>query len=223
MILYPAIDLKGGRVVRLLRGDMDKATVFNDDPADQARKFAAAGASWIHVVDLDGAFAGKPKNAAAVDAILKAVQAKIQLGGGIRDRASINAWLDRGVERVVLGTAAVKNPELVKQACKEFPGRVALGIDARQGKVAVEGWAESSSISALDLARQIRERGRGGHHLHRYRTRRRARRRQSGGHGGTGAVRQNPGDRLGRHSLARRHSIAQGEGHSGRDTGTGAL
>ena len=155
MILYPAIDLKGGRVVRLLRGDMDKATVFNDDPADQARKFAAAGASWIHVVDLDGAFAGKPKNAVAVEAILKAVQAKIQLGGGIRDRVSINAWLDRGVERVVLGTAAVKNPELVKQACKEFPGRVALGIDARQGKVAVEGWAESSSISALDLARKF--------------------------------------------------------------------
>jgi phosphoribosylformimino-5-aminoimidazole carboxamide ribotide isomerase len=155
VILYPAIDLKGGRVVRLLRGDMDKATVFNDDPADQARKFAAAGASWIHVVDLDGAFAGKPKNAVAVEAILKAVQAKIQLGGGIRDRVSINAWLDRGVERVVLGTAAVKNPELVKQACKEFPGRVALGIDARQGKVAVEGWAESSSISALDLARKF--------------------------------------------------------------------
>ena len=155
MILYPAIDLKGGRVVRLLRGDMDKATVFNDDPADQARKFAAAGASWIHVVDLDGAFAGKPKNARAVEAILKAVQAKIQLGGGIRDRASIKAWLDQGVERVVLGTAAVKNPELVKQACKEFPGRVALGIDARQGKVAVEGWAESSSISVLDLARKF--------------------------------------------------------------------
>src|SRR5208282_5227654 len=129
------------------------------DPADQARKFAAAGAAWIHVVDLDGAFAGKPKNAAAVEAILKAVPAKIQLGGGIRDRAAIKAWLDQGVARVVLGTAAVKNPDLVKAACREFPGRVALGIDARQGKVAVEGWAESSSISALDLARRFADAG----------------------------------------------------------------
>ncbi len=159
MILYPAIDLKDGQCVRLVRGDMDQATVFNRDPADQARKFAAAGATWIHVVDLDGAFAGKPKNAAAVDAIVKAVHAKIQLGGGIRDRATIKAWLDKGVARVVLGTAAVKNPDLVKSACREFPGRVALGIDARQGKVAVEGWAESSSISALDLARRFADAG----------------------------------------------------------------
>jgi phosphoribosylformimino-5-aminoimidazole carboxamide ribotide isomerase len=155
VILYPAIDLKEGRVVRLLRGAMDQATVFNHDPADQARKFAAAGAQWIHVVDLDGAFAGKAKNAEAVEAILKSAQAKIQLGGGIRDRASIKAWLDNGVTRVVLGTAAVKNPDLVKSACKEFPGRVALGIDARRGRVAIEGWAESSSISALDLARKF--------------------------------------------------------------------
>jgi len=160
VILYPAIDLKDGQCVRLLRGDMDKATVFNRDPADQARKFAAAGAQWIHVVDLDGAFAGKPKNAAAVDAILKAVPGiKVQLGGGIRDRASIKSWLDLGAARVVLGTAAVKNPELVKAACKEFPSRVALGIDARQGQVAVEGWAESSSISALDLARRFADAG----------------------------------------------------------------
>ncbi|MGA3304500.1 MAG: 1-(5-phosphoribosyl)-5-[(5-phosphoribosylamino)methylideneamino]imidazole-4-carboxamide isomerase [Stellaceae bacterium] len=160
MILYPAIDLKDGQCVRLLRGDMDKATVFNRDPADQARKFAAAGAQWIHVVDLDGAFAGKPKNAAAVDAILKAVPGmKVQLGGGIRDRASIKSWLDKGAARVVLGTAAVKNPELVKAACKEFPGRVALGIDARQGQVAVEGWAETSSLSALDLARRFADAG----------------------------------------------------------------
>jgi phosphoribosylformimino-5-aminoimidazole carboxamide ribotide isomerase len=160
VILYPAIDLKDGQCVRLLRGDMGKATVFNRDPADQARKFAAAGAQWIHVVDLDGAFAGKPKNAAAVDAILKAVPGiKVQLGGGIRDRASIKAWLDQGAARVVLGTAAVKNPELVKAACKEFPGRVALGIDARQGQVAVEGWAESSSISVLDLARRFADAG----------------------------------------------------------------
>jgi len=155
VILYPAIDLKDGQCVRLVRGDMGNATVFNRDPADQARKFAAAGAAWIHVVDLDGAFAGKPKNAAAVEAILKATKTKIQLGGGIRDRASIKAWLDQGVARVVLGTAAVKNPDLVKSACREFPGRVALGIDARQGKVAVEGWAESSSISALDLVRRF--------------------------------------------------------------------
>ena len=160
MILYPAIDLKDGQCVRLLRGDMAKATVFNRDPADQARKFAAAGAQWIHVVDLDGAFAGKPKNAAAVDAILKAVPGiKVQLGGGIRDRATIKAWLDKGVARVVLGTAAVKNPELVKEACKEFSGRVALGIDAHQGKVAVEGWAESSSLSALELARRFADAG----------------------------------------------------------------
>ena len=160
MILYPAIDLKDGQCVRLLRGDMARATVFNRDPADQARKFAAAGAQWIHVVDLDGAFAGKPKNAAAVDAILKAVPGiKVQLGGGIRDRATIKAWLDKGVARVVLGTAAVKNPELVKEACKEFSGRVALGIDAHQGKVAVEGWAESSSLSALELARRFADAG----------------------------------------------------------------
>jgi phosphoribosylformimino-5-aminoimidazole carboxamide ribotide isomerase len=159
VILYPAIDLKDGVCVRLLRGAMDQATVFNRDPADQARKFAAAGAQWIHVVDLDGAFAGKPKNAAAVDAILKATKAKIQLGGGIRDRAAIKAWLEKGVARVVLGTASVKNPDLVKEACREFPGRVALGIDARQGKVAVEGWAESASISALDLARRFADAG----------------------------------------------------------------
>ena len=159
MILYPAIDLKDGQCVRLLRGAMDQATVFNADPADQAKKFAAAGAAWIHVVDLDGAFAGKPKNAAAVDAILKSTQAKIQLGGGIRSIATIKAWLDKGVARVVLGTAAVKNPELVKQACKEYPGSVALGIDARGGKVAVEGWAEASSITALDLARRFADAG----------------------------------------------------------------
>ncbi len=159
MILYPAIDLKEGSCVRLVRGDMDQATVFNRDPADQARKFVEAGAAWLHVVDLDGAFAGKPKNAAAVDAIVKAANTKIQLGGGIRDRATIKAWLDKGVARVVLGTAAVKNPDLVKMACREFPGRVALGIDARRGKVAVEGWAESSSISALDLARRFADAG----------------------------------------------------------------
>jgi phosphoribosylformimino-5-aminoimidazole carboxamide ribotide isomerase len=159
VILYPAIDLKDGKCVRLLRGDMGNATIFNADPADQAKKFTDAGAQWIHVVDLDGAFAGKPKNAAAVDAILKSTTAKIQLGGGIRDLASIKAWLERGAARVVLGTAAVKNPDLVKAACKEFPGRVALGIDARGGKVAVEGWAKTTDITAMDLARKFEDAG----------------------------------------------------------------
>jgi phosphoribosylformimino-5-aminoimidazole carboxamide ribotide isomerase len=159
LILYPAIDLKDGQCVRLLRGAMDQATVFNPDPADQARRFIAAGAAWIHVVDLDGAFAGKPKNAEAVDAILKSAQAKIQLGGGIRDLATIFAWLTKGVARVVLGTAAVKNPALVKEACREFPGKIALGIDARGGKVAVEGWAETTDIAALDLARRFADAG----------------------------------------------------------------
>jgi phosphoribosylformimino-5-aminoimidazole carboxamide ribotide isomerase len=159
VILYPAIDLKDGLCVRLLRGDMAKVTVFNRDPAEQARQFADAGAQWVHVVDLDGAFAGKPKNAAAVEAILKTGGTKLQLGGGIRDRATVKAWLDKGVTRVVLGTAAVKDPDLVKAACKEFPGRVVLGIDARQGNAAVEGWAETSKISALDLARRFADVG----------------------------------------------------------------
>ncbi|MGH6973552.1 MAG: 1-(5-phosphoribosyl)-5-[(5-phosphoribosylamino)methylideneamino]imidazole-4-carboxamide isomerase [Stellaceae bacterium] len=159
MILYPAIDLKDGRCVRLVRGAMESATVFNDDPAAQARAFAAAGAAWIHVVDLDGAFAGKPRNAAAVEAIVKAVPVKVQLGGGIRDRATIEAWLGQGVARVVLGTAAVKNPNLVRESCRRWPGRVALGIDARGGKVAVEGWAETSAIAALDLARRFEDAG----------------------------------------------------------------
>jgi len=162
VILYPAIDLKDGLCVRLLRGDMAKATVFNRDPADQARKFAAAGAQWIHVVDLDGAFAGRQANFLAVKNILtiaKGANLRVQLGGGIRDRGMISNWLDSGVARVVLGTAAVKNPELVKAACKEFPGRVALGIDARQGKVAVEGWVQSTEITALELARRFADAG----------------------------------------------------------------
>jgi phosphoribosylformimino-5-aminoimidazole carboxamide ribotide isomerase len=153
MILFPAIDLKEGRCVRLKLGDMGQATVFNDDPADQAAKFAAAGCSWIHVVDLNGAFAGKPVNGGAVDAILKAVKVPIQLGGGIRDLATIEMWLDRGVARVILGTVALKNPALVKDACALFPGKVAVGIDAKGGKVAVEGWAETSELSALELAK----------------------------------------------------------------------
>ncbi|HEV2264219.1 MAG TPA: 1-(5-phosphoribosyl)-5-[(5-phosphoribosylamino)methylideneamino]imidazole-4-carboxamide isomerase [Stellaceae bacterium] len=159
MIVYPAIDLKDGRCVRLVRGAMDSATVFNDDPAAQARAFAGAGAAWVHVVDLDGAFAGKPKNAAVVEAIVKASPVKVQLGGGIRDEATLEAWLGKGVARVVLGTAAVKNPNLVRAACRRWPGRVALGIDARGGTVAVEGWAETSSVAALDLARRFEDAG----------------------------------------------------------------
>ena len=159
MIVYPAIDLKDGRCVRLVRGALDSATVFNDDPAAQARDFAAAGAQWLHVVDLDGAFAGKPKNAAAVEAIVKAASVKVQLGGGIRDEATIEAWLGKGVARIVLGTAAVKNPDLVRAACRRWPGRVALGIDARGGRVAVEGWAETSAVAALDLARRFEDAG----------------------------------------------------------------
>ncbi len=159
MILYPAIDLKDGQAVRLLRGEMATATVFNDDPADQARTFEAAGFAWLHLVDLNGAFEGRPVNRAAVESILAAVAIPAQLGGGIRDMATLSAWLEAGVARVILGTAAVKNPELVRAACREFPGRVALGIDARGGRVAVEGWAEVSEIAVLDLARRFADAG----------------------------------------------------------------
>jgi phosphoribosylformimino-5-aminoimidazole carboxamide ribotide isomerase len=159
MILFPAIDLKEGACVRLKLGLMDQATVFNTDPAGQARAFADAGAEWIHVVDLDGAFAGKPMNAHAVDQILKAALIPVQLGGGIRDMATIEAWLGHGVNRVILGTVALKNPALVKEACKAFPGRVAVGIDAKGGRVAVEGWAETSDITVLDLAMQFEDAG----------------------------------------------------------------
>ena len=159
MILYPAIDLKGGQCVRLVRGDMDRATVFNTDPAAQAGDFAGAGAKWLHLVDLDGAFAGKPMNAAAVESILAAVGIPAQLGGGIRDLATIEGWLSRGLERVILGTAAVKNPDLVIEACEKWPGRVAVGIDARGGRVAVEGWAEDTDIETGDLARRFADSG----------------------------------------------------------------
>jgi phosphoribosylformimino-5-aminoimidazole carboxamide ribotide isomerase len=155
MILFPAIDLKDGRCVRLVRGEMGKATVFNDDPAAQASTFAAQGFGWLHIVDLNGAFAGKPVNAPAVEAILGAVSIPVQLGGGIRDLATVETWLGKGVRRVILGTAAVKQPELVREACKAFPGRVAVGIDARGGRVAVEGWAETSELSAAELARRL--------------------------------------------------------------------
>jgi phosphoribosylformimino-5-aminoimidazole carboxamide ribotide isomerase len=159
LILFPAIDLKDGQCVRLVKGDMSQATVFNADPADQARRFAAAGAEWLHLVDLNGAFAGKPVNGAAVEAILKSVTLPVQLGGGIRDLARISDWLARGVSRVILGTAALKNPALVKEACRAFPGKIAVGIDAKGGKVAVEGWAETSDVTALDLARKFEDAG----------------------------------------------------------------
>jgi len=159
MIIFPAIDLKGGQCVRLVKGDMAQATVFNTEPADQARQFAAAGAQWLHLVDLDGAFAGAPVNEAAVEGILAATALPVQLGGGIRDMDRIETWLKKGVARIILGTVALKNPDLVKQACKRFPGKIAVGIDAKGGKVAVEGWAETSELTALDLARRFEDAG----------------------------------------------------------------
>ena len=159
MILYPAIDLKDGACVRLLRGEMEAATVFGTDPAAQARAFQDAGCRWLHLVDLNGAFAGAPVNGAAVEGILAAVTVPAQLGGGIRDRATIEAWLEKGIRRVILGTAALRDPELVRQAAAAHPGRVAVGIDARDGRVAVEGWAETSDVTALDLARRFEDAG----------------------------------------------------------------
>jgi phosphoribosylformimino-5-aminoimidazole carboxamide ribotide isomerase len=159
VILFPAIDLKNGEAVRLEQGDMARATVFHRDPAEQARSFAAQGFDYLHIVDLDGAFAGRPMNAAAVQRILAAVKIPLQLGGGIRDRATIAAWLAKGVTRVIIGTAAVRDPALVKAAAREFPGRVAVGLDTRDGKVAVEGWAETSQLSALEIARRFEDAG----------------------------------------------------------------
>jgi phosphoribosylformimino-5-aminoimidazole carboxamide ribotide isomerase len=159
MILYPAIDLKEGRCVRLLRGEMSAATIFNDDPAAQARAFVGDGAHWLHVVDLDGAFAGGSRNGAAVEAILKASDARVQLGGGIRSEDAIALWLARGVARVVLGTVALTNPALVRTACRRWPGRIVLAIDARNGKVATEGWARTSDLAALDLALAFEDAG----------------------------------------------------------------
>ena len=159
MILYPAIDLKDGQCVRLVHGEMDSATVFNDDPAAQARAFQDAGCQWIHLVDLNGAFAGAPVNGAAVDAILGAIDVPAQLGGGIRDMATIEAWLSKGLARVILGTVAVRDPDLVRQAARAFPGQIAVGIDARGGMVAVEGWARTTDITALDLAAKFQDAG----------------------------------------------------------------
>ncbi|CAM5457184.1 bifunctional 1-(5-phosphoribosyl)-5-((5-phosphoribosylamino)methylideneamino)imidazole-4-carboxamide isomerase/phosphoribosylanthranilate isomerase PriA [Mycolicibacterium aubagnense] len=155
MILFPAIDLKDGKCVRLKLGDMDTATVYNEDPADQARAFEAQGFEWLHVVDLNGAFKGRSVNSAAVGAILKATKNPVQLGGGIRTLPQIEDWLDRGLARVILGTVAVRDPELVKEACRAFPGKIAVGIDAKGGKVAVEGWAEASSLGVVELAKKF--------------------------------------------------------------------
>lgn len=159
MILYPAIDLKDGQAVRLLRGDMDKATVFNTDPTAQARAFAEAGCQWLHLVDLNGAFAGQPVNAAAVQAILSAVAVPAQLGGGLRDLATIEHWLEAGLSRVILGTAAVEDPTLVRSAARAFPGQIAVGIDARGGRVATRGWAQETDLDATLLAQSYEDAG----------------------------------------------------------------
>jgi len=159
MELYPAIDLKDGQCVRLWRGRMDRATVFSDDPAGQAKSFAAQGCRWLHVVDLDGAFAGKPVNGRAVNSILGAAKIPVQLGGGIRDLATVERWLERGIARVVLGTLALRAPEIAREACAKFPRRIAIGIDAKAGRVAVEGWAEASDMEAGDLARRFEDSG----------------------------------------------------------------
>jgi phosphoribosylformimino-5-aminoimidazole carboxamide ribotide isomerase len=159
VILFPAIDLKDGLCVRLEQGDIARATVFHRDPAAQAQSFQERGFEYLHIVDLDGAFAGKPVNGAAVDRILEITSVPLQLGGGIRDLATIEAWLAKGVERVIIGTAAVRDPDLVKQAARRFPARVAVGLDARSGQVAVEGWAQTSELSALDIARRFEDAG----------------------------------------------------------------
>lgn len=159
MILFPAIDLKDGNCVRLKLGEMDQATVFNKDPAAQARDFERQGFNWLHIVDLNGAFEGRPINGEAVTVILETISIPAQLGGGIRDMATIEAWLDKGVRRIILGTVAVRDPELVHEACKRFPGRIAVGIDAKGGKVAVEGWAETSQLTAIDLGKRFEDAG----------------------------------------------------------------
>jgi phosphoribosylformimino-5-aminoimidazole carboxamide ribotide isomerase len=159
MILFPAIDLKEGLAVRLEQGDMARATVFHRDPAAQARAFEMQGFAYLHIVDLDGAFAGKPVNADAVDRILETIGIPVQLGGGVRDMATVDAWLGKGVDRVIIGTAAVRDPQFVKEAAKKFPGRVAVGLDARDGKVAVQGWAETSEITVLEIAHRFEDAG----------------------------------------------------------------
>ena len=159
LIVFPAIDLKGGQVVRLAEGDMARATVYGDDPADQARKFAEAGADHLHVVDLDGAFAGRAVNADAVEAIIRAFPGKVQVGGGIRDRAAVDRWLGLGVDRVVIGSAALDDPDFVKAAARDLPGRIVVGVDARDGMVATHGWADVSNVSVIELAQRFADAG----------------------------------------------------------------
>jgi phosphoribosylformimino-5-aminoimidazole carboxamide ribotide isomerase len=159
VILFPAIDLKDGLVVRLEQGDMARATVFHRDPAAQARAFEQQGFEYLHIVDLDGAFAGKPVNATAIDRILESISIPVQLGGGVRDTATVEAWLEKGITRVIIGTAAVRDPPFVKQAARDYPGRVAVGLDARDGKVAVEGWAKTAELSALEIAHRFEDVG----------------------------------------------------------------
>jgi len=159
VILFPAIDLKEGLAVRLEQGDMARATIFHRDPAAQARAFEQQGFEYLHVVDLDGAFAGKPMNAAAVDRILEMISIPVQLGGGIRDTATVERWLEKGIDRVIIGTAAVRDPPFVTQVARDYPGRIAVGLDARDGNVAIEGWAETSQLSALDMARRFEDVG----------------------------------------------------------------
>jgi phosphoribosylformimino-5-aminoimidazole carboxamide ribotide isomerase len=159
MILFPAIDLKDGQCVRLKLGDMEQATIFNDNPAAQAKRFEGQGFEWLHLVDLNGAFEGRPVNGKAVEEILQAISIPVQLGGGIRDLATIEHWLSRGVRRVILGTVALRNPDIVREACKEFPGEIVVGIDAKAGHVAVEGWGESSSLTAIELGKRFEDAG----------------------------------------------------------------
>jgi phosphoribosylformimino-5-aminoimidazole carboxamide ribotide isomerase len=205
MILFPAIDLKDGQCVRLKLGEMDSATVYNADPAAQAKAFEDQGFEWLHVVDLNGAFEGQSVNGAAVEAILKATRNPVQLGGGIRTLAHIEAWLDKGLARVILGTIAVRDPDLVREACRRFPASVAVGIDAKGGKVAVEGWAEASELGVIELAKSVRGRRRCRDHLHRHRPRWCPDRHQLGIDHRTGRRGLDPGDRLRRPRLDRRH------------------
>lgn len=159
MILFPAIDLKNGQCVRLKLGDMEQATIFNDNPAAQAKSFEDQGFEWLHLVDLNGAFEGRPVNGKAVEEVLQAISIPVQLGGGIRDLATIEHWLSRGITRVILGTIALRNPDIVREACKEFPGEIVVGIDAKAGHVAVEGWGESSSLTAIELGKRFADVG----------------------------------------------------------------
>ena len=211
MILYPAIDLKDGQAVRLYKGEMDQATVFNDSPADQALAFEQAGCSWIHLVDLNGAFAGTPVNDASVRDILSKVSVPCQLGGGIRDMATIATWIDLGLSRVILGTVAVENPALVREAAKAFPGKIAVGLDARDGRVATRGWATETDIMVTDLAKQFEQDGIAAI-IYRYQPRWRHGRAKYRRHRSLGARRVHPSDCLGRGFQPARSTRIEGHG-----------